>query len=49
MVSPKCMNPVYGISRLHSLEPFIITLPLSPYDLNNVERDVKHQIIGSSE
>ena len=24
-------------------EPFIITLPLSRYDLNNVERDIKQQ------
>ena len=26
-------------------EPFIITLPLSGYDLNNVERDIKYTII----
>ena len=30
---------------LHCTQPFIIILPLSRYDLNNVERDVKHQII----
>ena len=30
---------------LHCTEPFIITLPSSRYDLNNVERDVKHQTI----
>ena len=28
-----------------SSEPFIIILPSSWYDLDNVERDVKHQII----
>ena len=33
------MSAQYFISQ-----PFIIILPLSPYDLNNVERDVKHQI-----
>ena len=32
---------------LHCTEPFIIILPLSQYDLNNVERDrdIKHKII----
>ena len=30
---------------LHCMEPLIITLPLSQYDLNNVERDVKIQTI----
>ena len=30
---------------LHYIKPFIVTLPLSPYNLSNVERDVKHQII----
>ena len=30
---------------LHCTEPFIITLPKSQYDLNNVERDIKHQTI----
>ena len=29
----------------HRTEPFIITLSSSQHDLNNVERDVKHQII----
>ena len=29
----------------HHTEPFIITLSSSQHDLNNVERDVKHQII----
>ena len=32
---------------LYCTEPFIIILPLSQYDLNNVERDVKHQIKSS--
>ena len=30
----------------HCTEPFFITLPLSLYDLNNVERDVNYQIIA---
>ena len=30
---------------LNCTEPFIITLPSSQYDLSNVERDIKHQII----
>ena len=30
------------ITTVHCTEPFIITLLLSPYDLNNIERDVKH-------
>ena len=29
---------------LPCIEPFIIILPWSRYDLNNVEKDVKHQI-----
>ena len=29
---------------LRCTEPFIVTFPLSQYDLNNTERDVKHQI-----
>ena len=33
---------------LHCTEPFIITIPLSEYDLDNVERDIKHQIIISA-
>ena len=28
---------------LRCSQPFIIILPSSPYDLNNVERDVTHQ------
>ena len=31
---------------LHCTEPFIITLLSSQYDLNNFERDLKHQIEG---
>ena len=34
-----------GTPVLYFTEPFIITLPSSGYDLNNVERDVNHQII----
>ena len=30
---------------LHYSEPFIFIIPSSQYDLNNVERDVKHQTI----
>ena len=29
----------------HCTEPFVIILPSSRYDLNNVGRDVKHQLI----
>ena len=29
-------------------QPFIIVLPLSWYDFNNVERNVKHQTVISS-
>ena len=36
-------NSAYDCIALHCTEPFIITLPSSQYDLNNVERDVKHQ------
>ena len=35
-------NSVHNCMMLHCIKPFIITLPLSRYDLNNVERDVKH-------
>ena len=38
-------DSAHDYSALHWREPFIITLPSSRYDLNNVERDVKHQII----
>ena len=38
-------NPTRGdCMALHYTEPFIITFP-SQYDLNDVERDVKHQTI----
>ena len=36
-------NSAYYCTALHCTDPSIITLPLSQYDLNNVERDVKHQ------
>ena len=32
-------------SMLHCTKPFIITLLSSRYDINNVEMDIKHQII----
>ena len=35
----------YDCMALHSTKPFIITLPPSQYDTNNVESDVKHQTI----
>ena len=35
----------HDCSALHCTEPFIIILPSSQYDLNNVERDVQHQLI----
>ena len=36
-------NPAYDCMALHYTEPFIIIFPSSRYDLNDVERDVKHQ------
>ena len=36
-------NSAHDCMALHCIEPFIITLSLYRYDLNNVERDVKHQ------
>ena len=33
------------VKAFHCTEPFIMILPLSQYDPDNVERDVKHQII----
>ena len=38
-------NSAHDCMALHCTEPFIITLPLSRHGLNNVARDVKHQII----
>ena len=38
-------NSALDCIKLHCREPFIILLPLYQYDLNNVERDVKYQII----
>ena len=38
-------NSSHDYTALDCAEPFFITLPLSRYDLNNVERDVKNQII----
>ena len=45
-----CLNPAGGkiqrmTTALHCTEAFIMTLLFSRYDLNNVERDVKHQTI----
>ena len=37
---------LYDYMTLHCTEPFIITRSSSRYDLNTVERDVKHQIIN---
>ena len=41
------LNPTGGRVQLTTVkhfiaQSFIITLPLSIYDLNNIERDVKH-------
>ena len=46
----KALNPTGGEIELmtmayHCTEPLIVTLPLSWYDLNGVERDIKHQNI----
>ena len=30
---------------IHCTDPFIVTLPSKRYDVNTVERDIKHQII----
>ena len=38
-----CFESSHDCMALHCAEPFIIILPLPQYDLNNVERDVKHQ------
>ena len=35
----------HDCTALHCTKPFMITLPSSWYDLNNVERGIKHQII----
>ena len=35
-------NSAQDCTALHCTEPFIITLALSQYDLNDVERDVEH-------
>ena len=36
------LNSTHDCMMLHCAEPFIIALPLSQYDLNNAEGDVKH-------
>ena len=36
------LNLAHDCMTLHCTEPFIITLPLSQYDLNNAEGDVKY-------
>ena len=41
-------NSAHGCMALLCTEPFIITLKSSRYDLNNVERDIKHQTIMCS-
>ena len=38
-------NSAHDCMALHYTEPFIIILPLSQYDLSNLERDVKHQMM----
>ena len=39
------LNSTHDYTALNCTELFIITLPLSRYNLSDVERDVKHQII----
>ena len=46
--SCQTQNSEHDCTSFRCREPFIIILPSSRYDLNNVERDVKHQIIKSS-
>ena len=46
MVSVRAETSSNDITMLHCTEPFIITLTSSGYDLNNVERDVKHEILS---
>ena len=43
--NPKGQNSALDYMAVHYTEPFIITLPSSWYDLNNVERDLKYQIL----
>ena len=38
-------NLTLDYTVFHYTEPFIITFPSFQYDLNNFERDLKHQII----
>ena len=38
-------NSAHNCMAVHYTEPFVIIPTSSQYDLNNVERDVKHQII----
>ena len=45
MESCQRRNLAHDCIELHSTDPFNIILPLSRYDLNNVERDVKHQTV----
>ena len=37
-------NSSHDLTAFHCTELFIITLPSSRYDLNNVERDLKHPV-----
>ena len=36
-------DSAHDCKMLHCIEPFIVTLPLSRYDLDNVESDIKLQ------
>ena len=38
-------NSAHNYTMCHCTEPFIIILPPAWYDLNDVERDAKHQVI----
>ena len=39
------LDSAHDCTVLLCREPFIVTVPFSQYDLNNVERDVKYQTI----
>ena len=38
-------NSAHDCKEFHCIEPFIITVPLSLYDLDNAKRDVKYNTI----
>ena len=46
---PLKVELAHDCTTLNCSEPIIVILSLSQYDINNVEGDVKHQIIVSLE